>query len=246
MSIRRLHPLINSKIEIPNIPSLKADNMSGGIKDKSVYERIKYLFICKSFESIKPYKIGGRKQITRCYGIGVLTESNKYYFSEIHTRHTELTHYNTNLFKSAILTHYTIDKDTKIAIMDNIKTNEPIREFLAIVISTIKSKCQKAREMPMYRILQRLFHYVRTNKKNISKHHRKEMLRRLIEMNRFDFITQPDWYEKLKTKPKKTQDAYIMCAIGILYLNVREYLTNFNRKYRKAALERKQLKPNNH
>jgi hypothetical protein len=66
------------------------------------------------------------------------------------------------------------------------------------------------------------------------------MVRRLIEMDRFDFITEPDWYEKLKLKRKRTQDAFMSCALGILYLNVREYLTNFNKKYKKAALERKQ------
>jgi hypothetical protein len=239
-NVRRLHPLVQSKIELPNIPSIRSDNMSGGVKDESVYEHIKYLFICKSFESERPFKIGGRKQITRCYGIGILTDSNKYYFSEIHTRHTELTNYNINLFKSAILTHYTIDKNTKIAIPENIKMNEPIRLFFAIVIATMKSKSQTIKEMPMFRAFQRLFNYVKTNKKSISKYHRKEMVRRLIEMDRFDFITEPDWYEKLKLKRKRTQDAFMSCAIGILYLNVREYLTNFNKKYKKAALERKQ------
>jgi hypothetical protein len=238
------HPRLNSVINKPDIPTIRQDSMHRHIRDESQYEHIKYLFFSKSFESIKPFKIRGVPQITRCYGIGILTDTNRYYYSEIHTRHNDLTTFNIKLFKKTILTHYKIDKDTQIRYWGNIKKNEPIREFMEIVVSAVHGKTRTIQEMPMYRIINRAYNYVRPLKgySGFTKFHRKKLIKRLLEMDRFEFITEPDWYAKLQLKRKRSRDAYMMCALGIVYLGVRDYLWSLEKKYKQRRIERKKAK----
>lgn len=234
----RTHPLAKSKIQVPDIPTVATDHLNGGKDNNYLYEHVKYIFICKTFESLRSFKIMKRPQITRCYGVGILTDTNKYYFSELHIRNTELSRHNVKMFKQTLLTYYKIDQKTKIVLMDNIK-NEPITAFIDIIYSVTRLQVRHTKELYMLRAINRTFNYVRpVNKKPITMYHKNKLIRRLLEFNRFEFIPDPDWYAKNQLKRPRVREAYQMCAIGILYMHVREYLTNFDKKYKKQREEK--------
>lgn len=230
----KVHPLSNCKIDLPVIPGISSDNLNSGVADPDLYEHVKYIFVTKTFNSVRPYKLFGIRQVTRCYGIGILTDTNRYYYSELHTRHNTLTKTMIRLFKKTIVTHYKIDKNTKIAVTENI-TNEPLLDFLHIVAGLMKTRVRHVKEMSMYRALNRAFHYVRvkckTSKNQITKNHRKKMIRKLFEHKRFDFVQYPNWEKEMETMRKRSREATLGAALGILYLHTRDILTDYNRKY---------------
>ncbi len=227
----RIGPLQKSVVDGPKISNKVHLRQPG--KDPSIFPVAKYVFIAKSFESKKFYKIHGIPRRTKVYGVGVLTEKNEYYYSELHTRHQELTSSNRELFQMVLTSKYRFTEKTMVSFTDNINHKDPICAFVTIVGSAIGYHTKFTNFAKMTRVINNKFRLVKNvSKGNYSTHkwHAKAVLNKLIELKRFEFITDPSWYEKISTKAANAKLAYLLCATGIFYL----YTKDISMKYYKA------------
>jgi hypothetical protein len=195
----------------------------------------------KTMESKKKYKVRGIPRITKVYGIGVLTDKNQYYFSEIHTNHIELTQYNRLVLQQALTSKYILTPETRIIVGDNINEKDPVYVFLKIVGSAVGYLVKKKAYWQMLRALNIRFRYVkkaRARDFSVRKWHVKYVLKSLIDHDRFDFITDPNWQEQLSTKTKYVIQAFYECAVGILFL----FQKDVEKRYLESAAARKRKK----
>ncbi len=240
MSIARLHPLQKSVIVGPDIP--KEVHLRTPGKDPNIFPMAKYVFISKTFESVRSYKVWGIPRRTKVYGVGVLTDKNEYYFSELHTRHTELTCFNRDMFQRTLTSKYRFDEKTRVQVTDNITEKDPIFAFVQIVGSAVGYHVKKTNFVQMTRVLNNVFHLVKNVKKrtySTRTWHSKAILKRLIETKRFDFITDPNWYEKLSTRAENAKKAFLICAIGMLYLHNKDCAKQYLEAVKRHRAQRK-------
>lgn len=247
---RRINPLSKSVIAGPDIP--KSTHLGKPGKDPTVFPVAKYIFISKTSESFKTYKIKGIPRCTRVYGVGVLTDKNNYYFSELHTRHCELTYSNRDLFQRVLTTKYILTPKTRVVITENITEKDPLYAFISIVGSAIGYHIKKTNLYHMLRRLNNRIHLVKNGKNkdfSTKKWHAKRILNKLIERDRFDFITDPNWQEQISTKTENVRKAYLECAVGMLYMLDKDislkYLAATKENRRKRQLEKLKEESNN-
>jgi len=238
--IPRNKVLKKNKISVPseiNAQILKIKNVE---KTPDVYPVVKYIFIAKTFESKKSYKIHGIPRRTKCYGVGILTTKNKYYFSELHTRHKDLTAATIDIFKTVFITHYIITKDTRILTTENINPkNDPILNFIKIVSTTVGCNVKTSNVLQMLKPINLEFRYVAAKRNySITKWHKNKLIQRLIDMDRFDFIVEPGWKEKLSLMTAHIREAFITCAVGMLYMYIRDIDMQRKKTYKANKIKR--------
>lgn len=232
-------PRYKTVVSAPDIPKEVFLHYKG--KDPKMFPVAKYICVAKTMESRKKYKVRGVPRITKVYGVGVLTDKNQYYFSEIHTNHIELTYSNRLVLQQALTSKYILTPETKVAVGDNINEKDPIYAFLRIVGSAVGFLVKRKAYWRMLRALNIRFKYVkkaRAKNYSVRKWHIKYVLQSLIDHDRFDFITDPDWQEKLSTKTGYVTQAFYECAVGILFLFQKE----LNVKYFENTIKNKQMR----
>lgn len=210
---------LRSEISGPDIPAEVYIHQKG--KDPKYFPVAKYICVVKTVDDKRKFKVHGYLRSTKLYGVGVLTDKNNYYFSTICVKHQELTCFNRRLFQSAITSKYILTPETRVTVSDNIGDKDPIYAFLKIVGSAVGFLIKTKGHYKMLRALNIKFKYVKTARKKdyaTMKWHSKQVLRRLIENDRFDFITDPDWQDQLSTRSKRIQKAFYECAVAILFL----------------------------
>lgn len=240
MTIARLHPLQKSVITGPDVPKDVHLRVPG--KDPNIFPLAKYVVIAKTYESKQSYKVFGIPRRTKVYGVGVLTDKNEYYYSELHTRHTELTCFNRDMFQRTLTSKYRFDEHTRVQVTDNITDKDPIYAFVSIVGSAVGYHIKTSNFANMTRTINNRFRFVKNVKKNnysTRKWHARAVLDKMIRLKRFDFLTDPNWYEKISNKAANAKKAFLICAVAIVYIYTKDLNNSYLVEVKKHRLEKK-------
>lgn len=219
----------NTHIETPQ----SQHPIRGKRKTLDRFPHAKYISIVKTRDEAKNYRVMGWPITQRTYGVGVLTDDNHYYFSELHTRYCCLNLDSTKRFKKALTTQYVVDENTQVVVQDNIyQYDDPMNTFLIILGSLCGIKKHKADTTQMLRRINDWTHLIKVGKnRHFCNWHKNKMIQALIDRDFFDFITEQNWVERIAELPLHRANAYLYAAVGILYAHYKGILYKYSKKY---------------
>lgn len=220
--------LVPQDANVIQVPEHKIKHVNCKKFHPELYPHIKYIAISKTYQSSRPYKMRGYPTYTKYYGIGILTDNNEYYYNEITSRPSNLTMSLYALLKKIILVNYIIDSDTRVVLTDNIKVHsEGLGIFMDMLCGCHNILLTLRNLTKMTATINRMFRWVHPAKgRKFCGYHREKVIRKILELKKLDFITNPEWYINMELEPGKVKNAKLTCAIGILYLYAKDYMCN--------------------
>lgn len=240
MAIKKI---VKDSIQIPDIPDglkVPITKLKHTDKFNAGFSRIKYVVIIKFNESKRDYKKWGIKRHGKDYGVGILTEENDYYFSILTMNHRYLSFKHVKQFNSMFANRFIITKDTKVLFSDNInEKTEPLSLYWTCLGTAIQLKISHASIVKMLTLLNRYYQYVHPCKnRKFGNWHKKPMIKKLLDHDCFEFITDPEWKYSLDNMDHKLRDAHIYTAIGILYCYFKDYYREIALRWKNKSAEK--------
>lgn len=183
----------------------------------------KYIVVTKVRETKYKFMLQGKYNKPKLYGIGILTTKNRYYFTQLYTRKMELSSTIINELKEIFSRPYVITPETKIVFSDNVdRKYDPVWLFLSIIGSVVGIRIHVRSYIQQLKRINSLLHYVKCKKGYASfntNQHVGKLMKKLFKYDRFDFIPDPYFKERLNDGTKYERDMKIKCAVGILYMD---------------------------
>ena len=214
---------------------------SGNLKKDPNFPVAKYIVVVKIKESKHTYIYHGKQSKAKLYGIGILTTKNRYYFSQLFTREVNINHAVNNQLKEIFTRGYIINQDTRIVFSDNMdRKYDPVWLFLGIIGSQVGINIHTKSVKMQIRRINAYLGYLKTQNyvKFESNYQIGLFMKKLFKNNRFDFIPDPYFKERLNDGTVHEKNMKIRCALGILYL----FAVDMIKKGRRGSEERRKLK----
>ena len=214
---------------------------SGLLKKDPDFPVAKYIVVIKIKESKHTYIYHGKQSKAKLYGIGILTTKNRYYFSQLFTRAVDINHTVNNQLKEIFTRGYIINQDTKIVFSDNMdRKYDPVWLFLGIIGSQLGINIHtKSTKMQLRRINAYLGYLHNQGYTKFESNYQIGLfMKKLFKNDRFDFIPDPYFKERLNDGTVDEKNMKLKCALGILYLHSVDMI----RRDRENSLERHRLK----
>ena len=196
------------------------------LRKSPLYPRARCIFVMKSWESKNVYRLMGTRRLTRYYGIGILTDENRYYYNEYRMKNTILSTEVFADFTKIFIDGYIIDKDTAFMITPNMhKKSEQITAFFKLLARMFNNKVKKRDVETIANLLNtllgRIFKPARKAHQKINNRNFYMFKNILMENGWFDFVGK-ELLDKINneklSKPKR--DVALYTAIGILYMHI--------------------------
>lgn len=211
----------NTRLEYPDIPKPEATIYQHTLeKNPAVFPHAHFISIFKVRDDKKKYRVHSRIVVSRVYGIGVLTDEGNYYYSELVTRIPVVTQRIVSMFSTMLTFPYRIDENTLVVLSKNIhQPTDPVNLMFS-VMRQVNPMTVSYRELHrMLRVINSYFHIVKPVRGHkVSCIHKNEIVQNLIDKNRFAFIDDPDWIDKMSIMTETRAAAYLNTALGIVYL----------------------------
>jgi len=211
----------NTRLEIPDIPKSEGTiYQHTRVKNPDVFPHAHFISIFKARNDKKKFRSHSRVVMSRMYGVGVLTDEGKYYYSELVSRMPVVTQKTLTRFSTMLTFPYRIDENTLVVLSKNIHDSTDPVHLMFDVMRQVNPMTVSYRELyRMLRVINAYFHIVTPmSGHKVSYHHKNEIVQYLIDTNRFSFIDDPDWLDKMSLMPEKRADAFLNTALGIVYL----------------------------
>lgn len=202
-------------------------------KGDPAFKHAKCICVFKSMESEHSYRIRGTQRRSRTYGVGVLTDDNRYYYNEYRTKQTVLSNRLISDMNKLFLEGYRVDNRTAIMLSNDINNrNEPIALFLRVASRTVGVPVLKRSKEKILAALNKRIKLGLKSTKNKDKPHRiatqaawrlRDML---LEMGYFDFVPEELRREMVAKEgvTYKRRLRLFWCAAGVLFLHLyRDY-----------------------
>jgi len=189
-------------------------------KNPSERERVKYIYISEMFKSKRTFYKKGKSFSNKEYGIGILTEDNYYYFSELHVSENFLTKTLLEKLHSFFTSKLLFTTNTRMCISKSIyRSNEPIVIFFRMISSTIGIRVKGQTYTNMLKQINEFYGCVKCPYGSYTSQKNKRMMQKMLDEEMFPFIPDPEWYEKRELKKKKQQKSITECAVAMIYMD---------------------------
>ena len=211
----------NTRLEIPDIPKSECViRQHSGVKNPEIFPHAHFISIFKARDDKKKFMSHSRVVTSRMYGVGVLTDEGKYYYSELVSRIPVVTQKIVNRFTTMLTFPYRIDENTIVVLSKNIHDpTDPVNLVFDVMRQVNPMKVSYRELFKMLRVINSYFHIVTPVRGHkVSCMHKNEIVQNLIDRNKFAFIDDPDWIDKMSLMPETRAAAYLNTALGIVYL----------------------------
>ena len=206
------------------------------IKKNPLFPRARFIYVVKSWESPNRYKLLGTYRRSRYYGIGILTDENRFYYNEYMSKQTALVKTNCLDLERIFLDGFVIDGNTKITISKNItEKNEPMYLYLNTIAKVFGIHIRRRDTVRTLNLANNYLGKPLKSKKHpelklYTKGHLKKWM---LERGYLNFLPD-DLYEKITDANTKlrTKNLILMCALGIITMFKADKIVQSNRRRR--------------
>lgn len=196
------------------------------MRESPLFPRARCIFVIKSWESKEEYRLLGTRRLNRYYGIGILTDENRYYYNEYRMKNTILSSEVFADLTKIFIDGYIIDKNTMFMTTSNMyRRSEPIMAFFKVIARLFNNRVRTREIYDICNILNRRLGRVFNNDsgRDIDSKNLYRFRDELLKKGWLDFVGK-EQLAKLTDDgiSKAKRNVALHSAIGILYMHTLE------------------------